>query len=88
MGSSISADATASGTAITTALLQGYEGKNILDICGRSYDQMNKEETEWESNHCAHFISHILSIRLGTLCWTEQPGGRRTAASPFANGTR
>jgi hypothetical protein len=41
--------------------LRLFEGKNIKDICPRGFHN-NK------SNHCAHFVAHVLHISKGVNC--------------------
>jgi hypothetical protein len=41
--------------------LNEYVGKDIKDICDTGYDAANV-------NHCAHFVSHALDIKIGLIC--------------------
>ena len=41
--------------------LQGNVGKSIGQICNNGFNSPSQ-------NHCAHFVSHVLGIQLGTLC--------------------
>ena len=45
----------------TAALLDGYLGKNITEICSCEYKSDN-------DNHCAHFVSHVMGYRFGLTC--------------------
>lgn len=47
--------------AITKVILQNYVGKSISDICNNNFSSPSQ-------NHCAHFASHTLGIKLGMLC--------------------
>jgi hypothetical protein len=78
------ADTATGASAVTNALLETYDGQNILDICGRCFDQYGYKEKaqawKWVANHCAHFVAHVLSIQIGTTCWVAN-GGRRSSSS-------
>lgn len=41
--------------------LQAYVGQHISKICPRGYSANS-------DNHCAHFVSHILGLSIGTTC--------------------
>ncbi len=50
-----------------------YVGKSIADICENNFSATTQ-------NHCAHFVSHALGLRLGLLCGNmtfkrKAPGG-------------
>lgn len=64
--------------AITQADLQGYVGKTIADLCSNNYSPA-------DANHCAHFVSHVLGLTLGTLCGDLAYKTRRTGASIRCN---
>jgi hypothetical protein len=59
---------------ITLAQLDNYVGKRIADICGNGYSTPTQ-------NHCAHFVSHALGLKLGVLCGDMAFKTRRTGAS-------
>lgn len=42
-------------------LLNSYLGKHISDICLNEY-------TKDSDNHCAHFVSHVLTLNFGLTC--------------------
>ena len=44
---------------ITSLLLNSYLGRHIDDICPNRFQA---------ANHCAHFVSHVLSLRFGYTC--------------------
>lgn len=46
---------------VTQPLLDSYLDRHIDDICPTRY----KAE-----NHCAHFVSHVLKLKIGALCST------------------
>ena len=48
-------------TPITAIELASYEGKHIKEICQSGF-------TGDEKNHCAHFVSHVLSYDFGLTC--------------------
>jgi hypothetical protein len=52
---------------LTEAILQGYLGKHIADICTIGY-------TSDSDNHCAHFVSHVLGFQFGATCRTMRRG--------------
>jgi hypothetical protein len=54
--------------------LQGYVGKSIGQICSNGY-------TTTSQFHCAHVVSHILDIRLATLCGDMYYNTRQTGAT-------
>ena len=58
--------------------LHGYVGKSITDLCSNHYDTPSQ-------SHCAHFVSHVLNIKLGTLCGDMAFKTRRTGASIRCN---
>ena len=41
--------------------LASYVGQDIKEICNTGYEAANV-------NHCAHFVSHVLGIKLGLVC--------------------
>lgn len=59
---------------ITLNTLQGYVGKPISDICSNGFSASSQ-------NHCAHFVSHALGIKLGMLCGDMTYATRKTGAS-------
>lgn len=46
---------------ITKSELDAWVGKPIGDLCQNNF-------TTPKENHCAHFVSHVLGIRLGMVC--------------------
>lgn len=48
-------------SALTTSALDGFLGKNISEICDIGYTDNNL-------NHCAHFVSHVLNLKIGMIC--------------------
>ena len=42
--------------------LEDIVGKTISDFCGRGY-------TASDTNHCAHFVSHVMDLEFPTTCW-------------------
>lgn len=54
--------------------LEGYIGKPIDQICTTGL-------TSETQNHCAHFVSHALGVRLGTLCGDMRYATRGTGGS-------
>jgi hypothetical protein len=46
---------------VTAAILDGYVGKNISEICGNGFANA-------ADNHCAHFVSHALGLAHGLTC--------------------
>lgn len=54
--------------------LQGYVGKGITDICTTSFDSATE-------NHCAHFVSHVLDLSIGTICGSMKWATRGTGVS-------
>lgn len=59
---------------VTKVMLDDYVGKGIGQICPNHYDTTIE-------NHCAHFVSHVLDLRYGTLCGDMTFAHRRTGAS-------
>lgn len=59
---------------ITQEQLQAYVGKSIADICANAFAAPTQ-------NHCAHFVSHALSLQLGMLCGDMAFKTRKTGAS-------
>lgn len=53
--------------------LDGAVGKHISSFCGNGF-------TANSSNHCAHFVSHILNLQFGTTC-RDLAGGAAPPAS-------
>jgi hypothetical protein len=48
---------------VPVAELDGYVGQNISAICTFGFiSEVNHH------NHCAHFVSHLLSLRVGAKC--------------------
>lgn len=58
---------------ITAAQLNQRLGEPISKICPNGYADPN-------DNHCAHYVSHVLTFRFGTTCRTMHAG-----SSPGAN---
>jgi hypothetical protein len=54
--------------------LQGYVGKSIGQICNNGFALTSQF-------HCAHVVSHILDIRMATLCGDLTYDTRRTGAT-------
>jgi hypothetical protein len=54
--------------AVSLEMLNEYLGKDIKDIC--PYGFTNKTE-----NHCAHFVSHVLTLTFGYTCQKLGTGG-------------
>lgn len=46
---------------VTTVILDALVGKGIGEICENHFDSASQ-------NHCAHFVSHVLGLRLGLTC--------------------
>jgi hypothetical protein len=59
---------------ITLSTLQGYVGKSISDLCSNGFSSPAQ-------NHCAHFVSHAIGIKLGMLCGDMAFKTRKTGAS-------
>jgi hypothetical protein len=59
---------------ISVADLQAHVGKPIGDVCSNDFSSASH-------NHCAHFVSHALSIKLGMLCGDMKFKTRKTGAS-------
>lgn len=64
--------------ALTVTILETYRGRHILEICPNCFVTSSNRmkgailsgvEAK-DENHCAHFVSHVLQIRVGTLCST------------------
>lgn len=60
--------------ATTLASLRSYVGKSIGDICSTGFSTPTQ-------NHCAHFVSHALGIKLGMLCGDMAWKTKKTGAS-------
>ena len=54
--------------------LTGYVGKGIADICSNGFADPHQ-------NHCAHFVSHALGIKLGMLCGDMKHSTKHSGAS-------
>ncbi|NLI80257.1 MAG: hypothetical protein GX443_01015 [Deltaproteobacteria bacterium] len=64
---------------ISRQLLDGYAGKNIVDICAYGYSDAGL-------SHCAHFVSHVLQLQFGYTCGRGGRGGRNVRVHEiFAN---
>lgn len=59
---------------ISTAELEDLEGKTISEICGIGY-------TASDLNHCAHFVSHALNIKIGVTCGMMKSGAPKEASA-------
>lgn len=46
---------------LSTSSLQSHVGKSIDEICANGFSSPTQ-------NHCAHFVSHALGLKLGMLC--------------------
>jgi hypothetical protein len=46
---------------LDVATLTALEGKTISDFCNTNYVAAN-------INHCAHFVSHLLDLKIGMIC--------------------
>ena len=57
---------------LSVALLTKYQGKDISDICGNGL-------TSSSSNHCAHFVNHVMSQDHGYTC--KKATGEKNAAA-------
>jgi hypothetical protein len=53
---------------LSADLLNAYVGVNIVDICAFGFTH--------KTNHCAHFVSHVLQLELGYTCGRGGVGGR------------
>jgi hypothetical protein len=58
---------------VTPALLDGYLGKSIGNICENGL-------TEATLNHCAHFVNHVMKLDFTYTC-KDQNGGTHFAAN-------
>jgi len=63
---------------VTKAELDALVGKSINDICTNHFSSE-------QENHCAHFVSHALNIKLATLCGDLKWATRRTGATVRCN---
>jgi hypothetical protein len=59
---------------ITAADLEAFVGQSIGQICTNGFAAASQ-------NHCAHFVSHALGIKLGMLCGDMAFKTRHTGAS-------
>lgn len=59
---------------ISIAVLERYIGKSIAKICTNNFSSPSQ-------NHCAHFVSHALGIKLGMLCGDMTYETKKTGAS-------
>ena len=57
---------------IDQALLNSYEGKNISAICAQKYNDNGL-------NHCAHFVSHVLTLNFDYTCDKQVKGASNGA---------
>jgi hypothetical protein len=58
------------GTVAADALnLEPYLGKSVVDFCGK-YGSVGDSE-----NHCAHFVSHVLQLRIPGAALCSNVGG-------------
>lgn len=60
------------------ATLDDYVGKDIKDICDTGFDASNH-------NHCAHFVSHAMGIKVGMVCGSMKYDTRGEGASIRVN---
>jgi hypothetical protein len=63
---------------LTENQVSAYVGKNIGDICENKFNDTNQ-------NHCAHFVSHVLGIKLAVLCGDLNFSTRHTGATIRCN---
>ena len=49
--------------------LDGYLGKTVVDFCGKYGSKGDSE------NHCAHFVSHVLQLRIPGAALCSNVGG-------------
>ena len=59
---------------LTTTALTALEGKTIADFCNTNYTAAN-------INHCAHFVSHVLDLKIGMICGAMAWATRKQGAS-------
>lgn len=59
---------------VSGAVLQAYVGKSIASVCTNGFSSPSQ-------NHCAHFVSHALGIKLGMLCGDMKFETRKTGSS-------
>jgi hypothetical protein len=64
--------------AISETELIASINKTIADFCSIGY-------TNARHNHCAHFVSHMLNLRYGTLCDLSREGRNLAAVSVRCN---
>ena len=64
--------------AVSPAILDARVGQSMSTICENHYDTVDQ-------NHCAHFVSHMLGLKLGTLCGDMEWSTRGTGASVRCN---
>jgi hypothetical protein len=67
-------DAASYGQKLVTATLDNFVGKSIGEICSNHF-------TDAHQNHCAHFVSHALGLKLGMLCGDVKFTTKHTGAS-------
>ena len=60
--------------ALTLKIMESYVGKGIGDICENGFASPDQ-------NHCAHFVSHALGLKIGMLCGDMAFDTRKTGAS-------
>jgi len=46
---------------LTKEMVNAYKGKDIKDICDTNF-------VDSRINHCAHFISHVIGLKIGMIC--------------------
>ena len=63
---------------ITASALNDFVGKSIGEICNNHYDDVHQ-------NHCAHFVSHALDLKMGMLCGDVKFETRHSGASIRCN---
>lgn len=59
---------------IATKELDSYVGKTIASLCTNDFSSPNE-------NHCAHFVSHALGLKIGMICGNMKLATRGTGAS-------
>jgi hypothetical protein len=66
---------------ISTPQLDSWLNKNMADICLNGYSKAS-------DNHCAHFVSHVLSLNFGYTCQRhtgkQHPGANLRVQEIFA----
>jgi len=63
---------------LTSEKLNACLGKDIKDICDKGY-------TDPKINHCAHFVSHVLDLKVGLVCGSMKYATRGEGTSLRVN---